>query len=406
MAIPPRKIRQLPPALPAKGSDVFPVSQMDPDTGVASTRAMSRDQFQSDIIQVIAEARQEFVDTANAEHQQLKNRDDALQAQIDANAADDEDLETLITMLQEQMANGSGGKNAYQLWLEMPGNAGKSIQDFFDAQKGATGATGPTGLTGPQGIAGIAGPTGPVGPTGPQGPTGATGDVGPQGPQGVKGDKGNTGDTGPQGSIGPQGIAGPQGAKGDAGATGATGPQGVKGDTGLTGPKGDTGATGAKGDTGATGPQGPQGIKGDTGATGPTGPTGATGATGPQGPAGLGTVTPSTPTRALGTAFQPNATKATLVSYSARTQVTNPLLVGTSTATVTLLSDANNPPTTERCRVTAESAVGVTVTLALTTSNTAPLTYIVPAGHYVRLVSTVTGTGQTSLISQTEEALG
>jgi hypothetical protein len=105
-------------------------------------------------------------------------------------------------------------------------------------------------------------------------------------------------------------------------------------------------------------------------------------------------------------AFQPSATRATLVSYSARTQVTNPLIAGTSTAMITLLSDASNPPTTERCRVAAESNVGITVTLALTTSNTAPLTYIVPAGHYVRLVSTVTGTGATSIISQCEEALG
>lgn len=117
-------------------------------------------------------------------------------------------------------------------------------------------------------------------------------------------------------------------------------------------------------------------------------------------------VTPSTSTRAIGTAFQPSATKATLCSYSVKTQVTNPLIAGASTATVTLLSDANNPPTTERGRVAAESSVGVAVAIAITTSNTAPLTYIVPAGHYVRLVSTTTGTATTSIISQVEEALG
>ncbi|MGJ3625955.1 hypothetical protein AB5I41_01460 [Sphingomonas sp. MMS24-JH45] len=51
-------------------------------------------------------------------------------------------------------------------------------------------------------------------------------------------------------------------------------------------------------------------------------------------------VTPSTPTRSIGTAFQPSTTKAVLCIYSVKTQVTNPLLVGTSTCTVRLLSDA------------------------------------------------------------------
>ncbi len=162
------------------------------------------------------------------------------------------------------------------------------------------------------------------------------------------------------------------------------GPKGDKGDTGsastIPGPKGDTG-------TASTVP----GPKGDTGA---------------QGPAGFGTVTPAASARVIGTAFQPSPIKAVLVSYSVKTTVTNPLLAGTSTATVTLLSDAANPPTTERARVEATSAVGLAVTIALTTSNTAPLTYLVPPGHYVRLVSTTAGTGSTSIISQTEEALG
>lgn len=220
------------------------------------------------------------------------------------------------------------------------------------------------------------GPAGATGPAGPKGDTGATGPAGLQGPKG---------DTGATGAQGPQGATGPQGTKGDAGATGPSGPagpQGVKGDAGVTG---------------ATGAQGPQGA---------TGPTGATGATGPQGPAGFGTVTPTVSSRALNTSFQPHATKAVRVSYSVRTQVTNPLLIGTSTATCTLLSDAATTPTTERGRVAAESGVGITVTIAMTTSNTAPLSYIVPAGHYVRLVSSVTGTGAVSIVSQVEEVLG
>lgn len=121
---------------------------------------------------------------------------------------------------------------------------------------------------------------------------------------------------------------------------------------------------------------------------------------------GLGTVTPVASARALGAAFRPSTTRATRVAYSVKTQVTNPLLAGTSVSTVTLLSDANNPPTTERARVEASSAVGVSVSLQLTTSNTAPLSYIVPPGHYVLLQASGSGTHAESIVSQCEEALG
>lgn len=117
-------------------------------------------------------------------------------------------------------------------------------------------------------------------------------------------------------------------------------------------------------------------------------------------------VTPSATARTLGAIFQPHATKPVFVSYSVKTQVTNPLAAGNSTATVTLLSDAANPPTIERGRVEAVSSVGLTVGPALTTANTAPLSYIVPPGHYARLVPTVSGTGSTSIVSQVEEILG
>lgn len=116
--------------------------------------------------------------------------------------------------------------------------------------------------------------------------------------------------------------------------------------------------------------------------------------------------TVSTPTRTLNSNFTPNATKAVLCIYSVKTQVTNPLLVGTSTATVQLLSDTATTPTTERARAEASSGVGITVTVALTTSNTATLTYLCPAGHKVRLASTTSGTGSVSIVSQTEIALG
>lgn len=156
------------------------------------------------------------------------------------------------------------------------------------------------------------------------------------------------------------------------------------------------------------GPAGPIGPKGDVGAKGDTGAVGQPGAKGDIGPAGspgLVSVVPAASARALGTAFQPNAAKATFVSYAIKTSVTNPLLAGTSTATVALLSDAAATPTTERGRVEATSGVGLTVSIALTTSNTAQVSYVVPAGHWVRLVSTISGTGTTAIISQVEETL-
>lgn len=118
-------------------------------------------------------------------------------------------------------------------------------------------------------------------------------------------------------------------------------------------------------------------------------------------------VSPSTPARTLNSAgFQPSATKPVLCSYTIQTQVTNPLLVGTSSATVQLLSDSNSTPVTERCRVGATSGVGITVTVALTTANISTLTYICPAGHYVRLVGATAGTATNTILAQTEEVIG
>ena len=140
-------------------------------------------------------------------------------------------------------------------------------------------------------------------------------------------------------------------------------------------------------------------------ADGAPGPKGDPGPAGPSGSPGLVSVAPTVINRAFGAAFQPSATKATFVSYAVKTTVTNPALAGASVATVQLLSDAGTAPTTERGRVEATSSVGLAVTIALTTSNTAQLSYVVPAGHWVRLVSTVSGTGSTAIVSQVEETL-
>lgn len=257
------------------------------------------------------------------------------------------------------------------------------------------------------------------------GPQGATGATGATGAPGVDGNTVLSGTGSPGSGLGKNGdyyldvtvtrLYGPKTSGVWGTGVALIGPQGSAGTNGTNGTNG-TSATVAVGTvtTGAAGSSASVSNVGTSSAAvfnftiprGDAGATGATGSTGSQGPAGFGTVTPSTTTRTIGTAFRPSTTNAVRVSYTIRTQVTNPLLVGTSVATVILYSDANTTPTTERARVAAESGVGVTVTLALTTANTATLSYIVPAGHYVLLSSSVSGTGATSIVSQVEEVLG
>ncbi len=80
--------------------------------------------------------------------------------------------------------------------------------------------------------------------------------------------------------------------------------------------------------------------------------------------------------------FQPNANKASFCSYTIQQVAAHG-----NDGTVKLLSDAVNPPTTERdqCRLAVtDDAAGVTICKTLR--------YIVPAGHYVKLVAAGTGT--------------
>lgn len=127
---------------------------------------------------------------------------------------------------------------------------------------------------------------------------------------------------------------------------------------------------------------------------------------GPQGPAGFGTVTPSTPTRTIGTAFQPSATNAVLCIYSIQIACTASL-TGGQTGTVQLLSDASNPPTTVRATIGNQNTSTLTIGLTIVNNQTATLSYLVPIGQYVKLVSAnVTGTPTFTMIAQTEEVLG
>lgn len=173
---------------------------------------------------------------------------------------------------------GADGKSAYEVWVDQPGNAGKSEQEYLASLKGAKGDKGETGAAG------------------------------------AKGDRGETGAVGPQGAEGAQGPAGQKGEKGDpfsiakvyksvaemnSGYAADGVPQGgfVVINTGnvedednaklfykgtakyeyLTDLSGAQGMTGPKGETGATGKQGPVGPQGETGAKGDKGEKGEPG---------------------------------------------------------------------------------------------------------------------------------
>ena len=194
-----------------------------------------------------------------------------------------------------QGIQGEKGFSAYQAWLTIEDNVGKSVEEFIES------------LRGPEGPAGPEGPQGEVGPQGPEGPQGEVGPAGPQGIQGIQGPKGEQGEVGPQGEAGPQGPQGiegpmgPQGPKGDQGEQGPAGPQGEQGPQGEVGPQGQQGASAyatwklLEGNADKTkeefieslkGEVGPQGPQGEVGPQGPQGEVGPQGEQGPQGEKG------------------------------------------------------------------------------------------------------------------------
>ena len=106
------------------------------------------------------------------------------------------------------LSAGPQGISAFGVWQAE--NPGSSLNDYFEAIKGADGAKG---------------------------------DKGDTGADGAKGDKGDKGD------AGADGAKGDKGEKGDAGADGAKGDKGDKGDAGIDGAKGDKGDKGEAGTT-------------------------------------------------------------------------------------------------------------------------------------------------------------
>jgi len=123
-------------------------------------------------------------------------------------------------------------------------------------------------------------------------------------------------------------------------------------------------------------------------------------------PAAPLTATPSTPSRSFNSNFTPSATKAVFVSYSVTIACTASLSGGQS-ATVELRSDTNATPTTVRAAVANANSVSLAIALTAVNTQTSVLSYVVPAGHSVRLAAPSAGgtVCTTSIAAQTEVAL-
>jgi len=102
-------------------------------------------------------------------------------------------------------ATGADGKSAFEIWKELPGNAGKSTTDYINSLKGATGA---------QGIAGAIGATGADGKSAFEIWKELPGNAGKSTTDYINSLKGATGAQGIAGAIGATGAAGKDGIGG------------------------------------------------------------------------------------------------------------------------------------------------------------------------------------------------
>lgn len=122
-------------------------------------------------------------------------------------------------------------------------------------------------------------------------------------------------------------------------------------------------------------------------------------------PALTDTFTPANNSRTLGSAFQPSATRPTLVSFSVRV-VSALTLAGGAAGRIELRSDSAATPTTVRGRVAGGATGTVVVGISLTDTSEGTLTYLVPAGHFVVLQGVnETATPTYSITAQYETVL-
>jgi hypothetical protein len=119
----------------------------------------------------------------------------------------------------------------------------------------------------------------------------------------------------------------------------------------------------------------------------------------------ISSVTPTTPTRSLGTAFQPNVGRPVYACYTVKID-TVLSLTGGQEGRAEILSDAANPPTIIRGAVFGRNTGTVVVGVAVTTSGGGQLCLTVRPGDYVLVRSVnVTGTPTYTLTNQVEDVL-
>lgn len=107
--------------------------------------------------------------------------------------------------------------------------------------------------------------------------------------------------------------------------------------------------------------------------------------------------------RTLNSNFTVSSTKEALVTYTVTCSVTNPLLVGTSSASAFLEYSTDGGTTWQLPAQNGNtSGVGVTVTLQLTNGQTGTLTAMIPANALTRIRTTTSGTGSVTYVTGQE----
>lgn len=112
---------------------------------------------------------------------------------------------------------------------------------------------------------------------------------------------------------------------------------------------------------------------------------------------------PSISTRTLNSNFTVSSTKVSFVSYTVTCSVTNPLLVGTSSATAFLEYSTNGGSTWLLPSQTGNSSgVGITVTVQLTNGQTGIVSGMIPVNALVRIRTATSGTASVTYVTGQE----
>ncbi len=114
---------------------------------------------------------------------------------------------------------------------------------------------------------------------------------------------------------------------------------------------------------------------------------------------------PSTPVRAFDTTFQPFPTRPGWCSYTLALAYTVSTALTDEGALVELLSDAADPPTTVRASAQLRMQATLIANINWTVTGHHQLSYLVPAGHNVRLRRTVFGAGTATLLPHQVETV-